>query len=206
MRALRRAVPRGHGDVSALRRRAVVGGAPSRGDAGEGAEEGAALCGDGRGAGAARRGGDRVAAVRAGRRRGARATRRRGERRRADGDDADAEATRRKGEGGDGGAARASRPTAAMPVDAIGESTPVPNARRGARAPARRIDGGRHGARGRGGDAGDRLLARRAVDSARRASARSRTTRRAGVGQKRAPVQQLDDEDKPTKKRATTQP
>ncbi len=28
----------------------------------------------------------------------------------------------------------------------------------------------------------------------------------AGVGQKRAPVQQLDDEDKPTKKRATTQP
>ena len=28
----------------------------------------------------------------------------------------------------------------------------------------------------------------------------------AGIGQKRAPVQQLDDEDKPTKKRATTQP
>ncbi|HEX8953704.1 MAG TPA: hypothetical protein VF945_17725 [Polyangia bacterium] len=28
----------------------------------------------------------------------------------------------------------------------------------------------------------------------------------AGVGQKRAPVQQLDDEDKPTKKRATSQP
>lgn len=28
----------------------------------------------------------------------------------------------------------------------------------------------------------------------------------AGVGSKRAPVQQLDDEDKPTKKRATTQP
>ena len=28
----------------------------------------------------------------------------------------------------------------------------------------------------------------------------------AGFGQKRAPVQQLDDEDKPTKKRATSQP
>ena len=92
-----------------------------------------------------------------------------------------------------------------MPLDAIGESTPVPNARA---VRVRLLDGSTVIGTVRTEEAAalviDCSLGVLSIPRARISTIAYDAA--AGVGQKRAPVQQLDDEDKPTKKRATSQP
>ena len=92
-----------------------------------------------------------------------------------------------------------------MPVDAIGESTPVPNARA---VRVRLLDGSTVV-----GTVHAEEAAMLVIDCSLGVLSIPRTRistiaydAAAGFGQKRAPVQQLDDEDKPTKKRTTSQP
>jgi hypothetical protein len=96
-------------------------------------------------------------------------------------------------------------PDGGMAVDAIGESTPVPNARA---VRVRLLDGSTVV-----GTVHAEEAATLVIDCSLGVLSIPRTRistiaydAAAGVGQKRAPVQQLDDEDKPTKKRATSQP
>jgi hypothetical protein len=100
----------------------------------------------------------------------------------------------------------ATRPAdGATAVDAIGESTPVPNARA---VRVRLLDGSTVV-----GTVHAEEAAMLVIDCSLGVLSIPRTRistiaydAAAGVGQKRAPVQQLDDEDKPTKKRGTSQP
>jgi len=92
-----------------------------------------------------------------------------------------------------------------VPLDAIGESTPVPNARA---VRVRLLDGSTVVGTVHAEEAAtlviDCSLGTLSIPRARISTIAYDAA--AGVGQKRAPVQQLDDEDKPTKKRATSQP
>lgn len=90
-------------------------------------------------------------------------------------------------------------------VDAIGESTPVPNARA---VRVRLLDGSTVVGTVHAEEAAtlvvDCSLGQLAIPRGRISTIAYDAA--AGVGQKRAPVQQLDDEDKPTKKRGATAP
>ena len=92
-----------------------------------------------------------------------------------------------------------------MAVDAIGESTPVPNARA---VRVRLLDGSTVVGTVHAEEAAmlviDCSLGVLSIPSARISTIAYDAA--AGVGQKRAPVQQLDDEDKPTKRQTTSQP
>lgn len=96
-------------------------------------------------------------------------------------------------------------PDGGVPLDAIGESTPVSHARP---VRVRLLDGSTVVGTVRAEEAAslviDCSLGQLAIPRGRISTIAYDAA--AGVGQKRAPVQQLDDEDKPTKRRANSQP